>query len=48
MNKRNMRKNAPKVNMGYLTSKQRKAVEWYEQKRNENYLKVSQTQSEKG
>lgn len=36
MNKKNKRKNAPKVYMGYLTAKQRKAVEWYEQKRLES------------
>lgn len=41
MNKRNMRKNAPKVYMGYLTSKQRKAVKWYEQQRKESKPKLS-------
>jgi hypothetical protein len=42
MNKKNKRKNAPRIYIGYLTSKQRKAVEWYEQKRKESELKVSE------
>ncbi|WP_018392549.1 MULTISPECIES: hypothetical protein [Bacillaceae] len=41
MNKRNMRKNARRIYIGYLTSKQSKAIEWYEQKRKESKLKVS-------
>ncbi|MGJ7921987.1 hypothetical protein [Neobacillus sp. LXY-4] len=33
MNRKNMRKNAPRAKMGYLTAKERKIVEWYESKR---------------
>ncbi|WP_180960302.1 hypothetical protein [Neobacillus cucumis] len=39
MNKRNMRKNAPRVKSGYLTAKERKIVEWYESKRLEAKLR---------
>ncbi|WP_318507035.1 hypothetical protein [Bacillus sp. T3] len=33
MNKKNMRKTAPRAKVGYLTAKERKIVEWYESKR---------------
>jgi hypothetical protein len=33
MNRKNLRKNAPRVKMGYLTAKERKIIEWYESKR---------------
>lgn len=39
MNKKNMRKNAPKAKIGYLTAKERKIVEWYESKRLEAKLR---------
>lgn len=41
MNKRTGEKNADTMDIGYLTSKQRKAGEWYKQKRKESELKVS-------
>jgi hypothetical protein len=33
MNRKNMRKTAPRTKQGYLTAKERKIVEWYESKR---------------
>ncbi|MDQ0974655.1 hypothetical protein QFZ31_004533 [Neobacillus niacini] len=33
MNRKNMRKTAPRSKDGYLTAKERKIVEWYESKR---------------
>ena len=39
MNKKNMRKNAPRAKVGYLTAKERKIVEWYESKRIEEKLR---------
>lgn len=39
MNKKNKRKNAPRAYQGYLTAKERKIVEWYEQKRIASKLK---------
>ncbi|MED1204701.1 hypothetical protein [Heyndrickxia acidicola] len=33
MNRKNMRKNAPRTKCTYLTAKERKIVEWYESKR---------------
>jgi hypothetical protein len=33
MNRKNMRKNAPRTKCMYLTAKERKIVEWYESKR---------------
>lgn len=39
MNKKNKRKNSPRVYQGYLTAKERKIVEWLEQKRIQSKLK---------
>lgn len=33
MNKKNKRKNAPKMYYGYLTAKEQKIVNWYESQR---------------
>ncbi|WP_157273203.1 hypothetical protein [Neobacillus bataviensis] len=33
MNRKNLRKNAPRSKCGYLTAKEQKIVEWYESKR---------------
>jgi hypothetical protein len=39
MNRKNMRKTAPRSKDGYLTAKERKIVEWYESKRVEAKLR---------
>lgn len=39
MNKKNKRKNSRRAYQGYLTAKERKIVEWYEQKRIEGKIK---------